>query len=129
LSLLPQEGWTKALESAAPTFQRLAFATQVHLMESRDQAPPKSATAVCAAAELFIPLGELVDLDKERQRLRKDQEQLAREIARGEGKLQNPGFLQKAPPALIEEERQKLETCRAMIESLNARAEELAGME
>ena len=68
------------------------------------------ATAVCAAAELFIPLGELVDLDKERKRLQKDQEQLTREIARAEGKLQNPGFIEKAPPALIDEERQKLET-------------------
>ena len=129
LFLLPQEGWAEALGGAAPTFQRLAFATQVHIMAGRDQAPPKSATAVCAAAELFIPLGELVDLDKERKRLQKDQEQLAREIARAEGKLQNPGFLQKAPPALIEEERQKLETYRAMLESLKARAEELGSLE
>ena len=66
-----------------------------------------------------------MDVDKELKRLNKDRENVEREIARAEGKLKNEGFLAKAPAQLVENEKAKLETNKAMLVSLDARIEEL----
>ena len=58
-------------------------------------------------ATAFIPLEQLVDLDKERARLAKERERLDKEIDRLAKKLNNPGFVSKAPAAVVEEERKK----------------------
>ena len=83
------------------------------------------ASAVCSAGDLYIPLGDLVDVEKELKRLTKDKEGIEREIKRTEGMLNNPGFLAKAPEQLVAKEREKLETNKAMLVSLAARIEEL----
>ena len=85
----------------------------------------KLVSAVCEAGELFIPLGDLVDLEQEKKRLDKEQKNLENEIARSEGKLNNPGFTGKAPAALVESERAKLEKNRQMLETLKKRIAEL----
>ncbi len=54
-----------------------------------------------------MPAGELVDLDKERERLNKEKKRLESEIDRVEKKLSNQGFVSKAPAKLIEEEKAK----------------------
>ena len=95
------------------------------LLKDRADAPRQSVSAVCPAAELFIPLGELVDLIQERKRLFKEHENTLKEIARATGKLQNPGFLSKAPEHLIAEERKKLETLQTIREALRAQQEAL----
>jgi valyl-tRNA synthetase len=123
LDLLPAAGWEDALEEAAPIFERLANAQGVRILTRRDDAPAQAARGVTAAAEIFIPLGELVDIDKERARIGKALAQTRQEIARGEAKLANEGFLSKAPAGLIEEERAKLEQRRAMLAALEAQAE------
>ncbi|GHU69401.1 valine--tRNA ligase [Clostridia bacterium] len=125
LDLLPAEGWSGALTEAAPIFERLAGAQSVRILSSNDEAPPQSAKAVTAVAQIFIPLGELVDIAKERARLTKALAQVRQEIERSEAKLNNPGFTSKAPAALIEDERQKLQTRRAMLQTLEAQAASL----
>ncbi len=125
LILRPAEGWRETLAHASIYFTRLAFASSVELIEAGSENPAKSASAVCAACEMFIPLGDLVDVDKELKRLGKDRENIVKEIARAEGKLKNEGFLAKAPAQLIEAEKAKLETNRTMLVSLDARIEEL----
>ncbi|MBO4886234.1 MAG: valine--tRNA ligase [Clostridia bacterium] len=125
LIIRPAEGWRETFGHAGNYFTRLAFASAVELIGADDENPEKSASAVCAACELYIPLGDLVDVDKELKRLGKDRENVEREIARAEGKLANQGFLSKAPQQLVEAEKTKLETNRAMLASLDARIEEL----
>ena len=88
----------------------------------------KAASAVCACGDVFIPLGELVDVEAELKRLAKEQKALEGEIARGEGKLNNPGFMSKAPAALVEQEKQKLITNREMLESVKARIREMESL-
>ena len=66
-----------------------------------------------------------MDLDKERTRLKKERDGLAQEIGRSEQKLNNPGFLKKAPEHLVEEERQKLADRRAMLEATEQRLKDL----
>ena len=71
-------------------------------------------------ANLYIPTGELVDYEKEKQRLTKEKEKLVSEIDRVDKKLANKGFVEKAPAALIEEEKAKKEKFVKMLEEVNA---------
>ena len=66
-------------------------------------------------ARLFIPLADMIDIDKERARLEKELEKATQEIMRLEQKLSNDGFVTKAPPAVVQSERDKLETYRARL--------------
>ena len=125
ITLLPESGWEDALSIAEPYLQRLAGASSVTLGRKGDAAEGKIVSAVCAAAEIRIPLGDLVDFEKEIARLAKELSNLQGEIARAEGKLNNPGFLGKAPAALVAQEREKLSTNQTMLASLQKRIDEL----
>ena len=85
----------------------------------------KTVSAVTAAGELFIPLGDLVDFEKEIARLNKELDGLEKEIARAEGKLNNAGFVSKAPAALVQQERDKLAANQVKAASLRKRIDEL----
>ena len=129
LILKPHEGWGEALAAAEGYFRRLAFASAVEVLGADAPNPEKSASAVTGPCELFMPLGELVDVDKEIARLEKDKKNVEGEIARAQGKLDNPGFVAKAPAHLIEQEKQKLETNRGLLVKLEARIEEMRALQ
>ena len=128
LILKPAEGLMDAFRRAEGYFYRLAAASGVEYLNPSDANPEKSASAVTAGATLFIPLGELVDVDKEIERLNKDLANAENEIARAEGKLKNEGFLAKAPAQLIEAEKAKIEKATGLKESLKARIAELEAL-
>ena len=73
---------------------------------------------VTRGAEIFIPLLELVDIEKELERLNKEKEKLEKEIDRVEKKLSNEKFVSKAPEAVVNEEREKGEKYKAMLKSV-----------
>lgn len=125
LLLRPQEGWQEVLEAAAPYFTRLANASEVTLLKAEDAVNEKIVSAVVPAGEVLIPLGDLVDIQAEIKRLNKELDNLEKEIARGEGKLNNQGFLSKAPEHLVQAEKDKLEQNKAMLISLQQRIQEL----
>jgi valyl-tRNA synthetase len=85
----------------------------------------KNVSAVIAAGELFIPLGDLVDFEKEIARLQKELDNLHREAERARGKLGNPGFVAKAPAQLVAQEKEKLEANEAKAAALENRIAEL----
>lgn len=128
LMLRPRAGWRDALASAEPYFKRLAWVSEMQLLSEDESAPEKTVSAVTEAAELFIPLGDLVDVQKEIARLEKELKGLEGEIARAQGKLNNPGFVSKAPAALVEQERAKLEVNQGMLASLRERIQSLRDM-
>ena len=121
LLLLPADGWGDALMAAAPHFKKLAGASDVELVADRAAITEKTAGAICPAAEILIPLGDLVDVDKEIARLEKERESLQKEIGRSRGMLKNEGFLSKAPEALVAQEKAKLETGIQMEKTLEER--------
>lgn len=125
LMLLPGEGWTEALENGEGYFKRLAGASAVEMIADRNQVAEKTVSAVTEAAELFIPLGDLVDFEKEIARLQKELDGLGKEIKRAQGMLNNPGFVSKAPAALVEGERQKLAANEQKAKALENRIAEL----
>ncbi|MBP3647919.1 MAG: valine--tRNA ligase, partial [Clostridia bacterium] len=127
VTLIPEAGWEETLAIAEPYLQRLAYVSDAAIGGKDALAGEKVVSAVCAAGEIRIPLGELVDFEKEIARLEKEKKNLEGEIARANGKLNNPGFLAKAPAHLVEQEKAKLATNQSMLESLIARIADLKG--
>ncbi len=125
LMLLPAEGWAETLRGGDGYFRRLAGAEQVEILTDRNEVTEKTVSAVITAGELFIPLGDLVDFEKEVARLTKELENLKKETARSEGMLKNPGFLSKAPAHLVQAEKDKLEAAKVKAAALLNRIAEL----
>lgn len=99
-------------------FEKLAGASEVVLADNTDSVPKNAVSCVVEAAQLFMPLDDLVDREKELARLTKEKENLENEIKRVEGKLSNVGFTSKAPEKVVEEERRKGEKYKQMLEKV-----------
>jgi valyl-tRNA synthetase len=125
LMLLGAEGWAETLRGGEGYFKKLAGAECLEIIIDRALVKEKTVSAVTAAAELFIPLGDLVDFEKEIARLTKEKDNLLKEIERAQGKLNNPGFVSKAPAQLVAQEKEKLETNKAKAEAMESRIAEL----
>ena len=87
-------------------FEKLASASSVEIGASFDV--PDSVTAVTHSARIFIPLDDLVDKEKELARLAKEKAAVQKDIDFSQGKLNNPGFMAKAPEKQVEAEKAKL---------------------
>ncbi|APU58423.1 valine--tRNA ligase [Clostridium botulinum] len=98
-------------------FQKLASASEVSFLENKETSD-KNVSVVTRGAEIFIPLLELVDIEKELERLNKEKEKLEKEIDRVEKKLSNEKFVSKAPESVVNEEREKGEKYKAMLEAV-----------
>ena len=118
-------GWEDSVKAAEGFFARLASTSALEVIAKDAQVSEKTVNAVTAAGELLIPLGDLVDFEKERARLNKERDNLVKEIERSTAKLNNPGFVAKAPAALVESEKAKIEKNKQMLASLEARIAEL----
>ena len=128
LMVRPKEGWAHAMAGAEEYLKRMAWVSEMRLLGENEAAEGKTVSAVSEAAELFIPLGDLVDIDKEIARLTKERDSVARDIQRAEGKLGNQGFLAKAPAQLVEQEKEKLAVNRDKLAKLDARIDDLKNM-
>ncbi len=85
----------------------------------------KIVSVITEAGEAQIPMGDLVDFGKEKERIQKELSNIESEISRAKNKLNNQGFLAKAPAQLIEEEKQKLVNFEELKQKLLARINEL----
>ena len=95
-------------------FQRLASASEVEAADTFEGKLNADETVqiVTSAATILLPLSDIIDLEKEKARLTAEQKKLEGEIARLAGKLSNEGFVAKAPAAVVEAEKVKLEKYR-----------------
>lgn len=89
--------------------------------------PNKAVTAVVTGADLFLPLEGLINIEEEIQRLKKEQEKLNKEVDRVQKKLNNPGFVNKAPQSVVEEEKVKEQDYISKRQKVEARITELLG--
>ncbi len=87
---------------------KLAGAKEIKFVNSAEEAGENAVTMVLAIGTVYIPMGELVDIEKEKARLSAELEKVTSEIARADGKLNNQGFISKAPKKLVDDERAKL---------------------
>ena len=105
--------------------QRLAGVSEIDFVASGADAEGKTVSQVCEIGQYFIPLGELVDIEKERTRPEKELEKVVGEVARADGKLLNKSFVGKAPKKLVDDERAKKEKYLDMKEKIEKQLREI----
>ena len=88
-------------------FIKLASASEVEVREDKDGIDANAVNVIVPGAEIYLPMSELVDKDKELARLNAEKKRLEGEIKRVEGKLNNQGFVSKAPKKVVDEEKAK----------------------
>ena len=123
--IVTNEANEAAAREAAPYFNKLAGASEVTVLLDKSGIAPDAVSVVSAIGDAFIPLNELIDIEKELARLEKERARVEGEIKRAEGKLNNAGFMAKAPEKVVEEERNKLAAAKDLMEKLLTRITEL----
>ncbi len=98
-------------------FERLAYASEVNICEKVDE--KDCVTVVTDSARFFIPLSDIIDVEKETARLNKDKEKVQKDIDFLSKKLNNQGFIAKAPAQLIEAEKAKLAKAEEKMAKIN----------
>ena len=113
------------LKESSAMIQKLGFANEIDIQENKENIPQNAMSVLADGIEVYIPFEELVDLEAEKQRLQGEREKLLSEVARGEKMLSNPGFVNKAPEAKINEEKAKLAKYKEMLEKVEERLKSL----
>ena len=124
LAVIPADENVKGLIERHADFIRLLATVEKIEFTNSEQKPPASGIAVIGKTELFVPLKGLIDLDKEREKLRREASRLRDIVAGIDKKMENENFLSRAPAEIVERERQKKESCLetlAKVESNMAR--------
>ena len=113
------------LKESSAMIQKLGFANEIDIQDNKENIPQNAMSVLVDGIEVYIPFEELVDLEAEKQRLQGEREKLLSEVARGEKMLSNPGFVNKAPEAKINEEKEKLDKYKEMLEKVEERIKSL----
>ncbi|MCR5293282.1 MAG: valine--tRNA ligase [Eubacterium sp.] len=116
-----REDIRNVFEESKVFFATLGYASEVHIAETKEGIDENAVSAVIHNAVMYIPLAELVDIEKELERLEKEKKRLEGEIKRGEGMLGNPNFTSKAPAEKVEAEREKLAKYKETYAQVDAR--------
>ena len=119
--ILAEQDSEPALRAGARYIQKLANITDIKFIGDKADLPEDVMAAVIDGAELFIPSDELLDYDLELQRLSKEKEKLQQEVDRVKGKLNNAGFVAKAPAKVIDEEKEKMAKYEDMLAKVTER--------
>ena len=98
--------------------QRLAYADKVELLEKEPENLNGLVTCATADAKLYIPMGQLVDIAKEQERIGKELEKARKNLASLNGKLSNENFTSRAPEAVVNAEREKAKKAADLIVAL-----------
>ena len=113
-------------ETSRVFFATLGYASEVYVQADKSGIDDDAVSILVHEASIFIPFAELVDIEKEIERLNKEKTKLEAELARSEKMLGNEKFVSKAPQAKIDEERAKQARYKDMMEQVEARLAQLA---
>ncbi len=120
-------------ESLQETFQAmkgayslLANASEIYVQQDKAGIGEDAVSIVLPGAVAYLPLEDLVDFEKEKDRLQKEKEKLEKELARSKGMLSNEKFLSKAPEAKVQEEKEKLAKYEQMMAQVEERLQQMA---
>jgi valyl-tRNA synthetase len=120
-------GHRRLIEQYADLFGRLCNVDKIALLEADTAAPGQAATIISADVTVYLPLADLIDLDAERERLRRELENLDQQISRTAGLLANADFIAKARPDVVQREYGKLEALTASRQAVEERLRALSG--
>jgi len=110
--------YADAFASSSAFFEKLASASSVEIVDSYDD--DTAVRIITDSATIHIPLADMVDFEAERKRLQGELTTVEGEIKRAEGKLANEGFVSRAPAAVVDAEKAKLEKYKEKLESIKA---------
>ncbi|MBP5529705.1 MAG: valine--tRNA ligase, partial [Lachnospiraceae bacterium] len=119
------ENMRKIFEDGKVFFAPLAYASEVIVQSDKSGISDDAVSVVIANANIYIPFAELVDIEKEKERLLKEKERLEGELKRVNGMLSNEKFISKAPESKINEEKEKLAKYTQMMEQVEERLRSL----
>ena len=115
----------ESLKNLVPSYEHMIFASEVCIQMDKAGVEENAVSVVIDKASVYMPLADLIDFDKEKERLTKEKKRLEGELKRVNGMLSNEKFMSKAPEKKIAEEKEKL----AKYESMMAKVmEELAAL-
>ncbi len=113
------------IETGRRYFLNLASAEDIQVLDDKENIGEDNIGVVLDRCEVFLPLKDLIDYDKEIERLEKEKERLEGEIKRVVGKLSNEGFVKKAPAKVVEEEREKQKKYEDMLNKVIERLDNI----
>ena len=115
------ENYKNLINESESILNKLGFAESIELKNNKNGIPSNAVSVVTDGIEVFMPFEDLVDLEAEKERLQNEKTKLESEVARATKMLSNPGFVNKAPEAKINEEKAKLTKYQEMLDSVNER--------
>ena len=115
----------KVFEDSRVFFATLGYASEVHVQADKAGIADDAVSTVIPDAVIYMPFAELVDVEKEIARLEKEAKRLEGEIKRAKGMLSNEKFISKAPAAMVEAEKEKLEKYTSMAAQVAERLSQL----
>ena len=110
----------EAFEAGRSYITKLAYASEVSVLDAVPADADKMVSAVTDNARMFMPMADLVDLEKERARLQKELANAEKQLQGQIAKLSNQNFVTRAPEAVVNVEREKQAKLEALIENLKA---------
>lgn len=115
----------KILNEGKRYFENLASAEEIEVVSTKENTSEDDIQVVLDRCEVFLPLADLIDFEKEIERLEKEKKKLEGEIKRVVGKLSNEGFTKKAPQKIVDEEKMKQKKYEEMLEKVLQRLDEI----
>ena len=109
-----------AFEAGGSYIRKLAYAGELSVVDTPPEGSEGMVSVVTDNARMFMPMADLVDLDKERERIRKELDNAEKQLAAQNGKLANENFVTRAPEQVVNLEREKKAKLEALIENLQA---------
>ncbi len=116
----------KIFENGKVFFATLGYASEILIQEDKTGIDEDAVAVLIPNAAIYMPFAELVDIEKEIERLRNEEKKLVGELKRVEGMLSNEKFVSKAPAAKIQEEKDKLEKYTTMMKQVQERLAQLS---
>ncbi len=113
------------IEKSEAFLEKLGFANKIEIQETTENIPENAVAILSKNMEVHIPFEELVDIEEEKKRLESEKKRLESEVQRGEKMLSNPGFINKAPEAKINEEKEKLANYKELLENVNQKLKKM----
>ena len=110
----------ESYEAGALFFGKLSYASEVEFVDAVPENAESMVSIVTPGAQVYMPMGELIDFEKERARLEKEKAKVEDDIAFVMKKLDNPGFVAKAPEKVVAAERDKVAKYQELLEKIEA---------
>ena len=123
--VIDDDEYKTLIENSKQWLEKLGFASKIEIEKDETNIPKHVVTLLADGIKAFIPSEELVDLAEEKAKLEAEKTRLEAEVARSTKMLSNPGFINKAPEAKVQEEKEKMQKYKEMLEDTIKRLEQI----